>query len=307
MTVNHKTPIVSIIVITYNSSRYILETLESARKQSYQNIELIISDDCSTDNTIQLCKDWLKINQNRFVNSKLIEAEINTGIPGNCNRGWKAGQGEWIKLIAGDDVLLENCIQSNLTFISQNPDIKLLYSEANKIDENSNPLPDDQDFYKGEIKGWRNSFFSKDCGQQLKMFVRHPGFLISPTIFVNTGLLKNIDGFDENLRVFEDIPFVIRVLGTGVKICHFPVRTVNYRLHSQSISKNTNKEKSRLILGEFAKIYSLYRKPHLSWFNPIDAGIRFEAWLDYTYAHKWHLKGAGYLKLLNIFRIFNCL
>ena len=47
-------PLVSIIVITYNSAKFVLETLESAKAQTYQNIELIISDDCSSDNTIEI-------------------------------------------------------------------------------------------------------------------------------------------------------------------------------------------------------------------------------------------------------------
>ena len=61
-----KEPLVSIIVITYNSSKYVLETLESAKAQTYENIELIISDDGSTDDTIKICKNWLEKNQDRF-------------------------------------------------------------------------------------------------------------------------------------------------------------------------------------------------------------------------------------------------
>ena len=105
-----KQPLVSIIVITYNSSKYVLETLESAKAQTYQNIELIVSDDCSIDNTVEICREWIENNKERFVRTELITAEKNTGIPANCNRGVKAAQGEWVKLIAGDDILYNNCI-----------------------------------------------------------------------------------------------------------------------------------------------------------------------------------------------------
>lgn len=50
-------PLVSVVVITYNSSKYIVETLNSVKKQTYKNIELIITDDCSTDNTVSVIKD----------------------------------------------------------------------------------------------------------------------------------------------------------------------------------------------------------------------------------------------------------
>ena len=67
--------VVSVCVITYNSSKYVLETLESIRMQSYQNIELIICDDCSKDDTVEICKRWIQSYSARFINVLLIEAE----------------------------------------------------------------------------------------------------------------------------------------------------------------------------------------------------------------------------------------
>src|SRR5688572_26730058 len=98
-------PLVSVIVITYNSALYVLETLDSIKRQTYQQIELIISDDCSNDATVELCRKWLSVNGSRFVRTSLIEVESNTGIAQNCNRGVEASKGEWIKIIAGDDAL----------------------------------------------------------------------------------------------------------------------------------------------------------------------------------------------------------
>lgn len=65
--------LVSICVLTYNSSEYIIETLDSIKNQNYQNIELIISDDCSFDNTVILCTQWINLNRDRFVRVELIE------------------------------------------------------------------------------------------------------------------------------------------------------------------------------------------------------------------------------------------
>lgn len=75
---SEKNPLVSIIVITYNSAKYVLETLESAKAQTYQNIKLIVSDDCSTDNKIEICRKWLEKNKGRFVRTELITVEQNT-------------------------------------------------------------------------------------------------------------------------------------------------------------------------------------------------------------------------------------
>ena len=80
-------PLISIIAITYNSAKYIVELLESAKAQTYSNIELIISDDCSTDDTVAVCNSWIVKNTTLFNKLTLITAEKNTGIAPNVNRG----------------------------------------------------------------------------------------------------------------------------------------------------------------------------------------------------------------------------
>ncbi len=85
--------LVSICVISYNSSEFVLETLESAKRQSYEYIELIISDDGSEDHTVELCDQWLKNNGACFHSTELITVPKNTGIPANCNRAVKSAKG----------------------------------------------------------------------------------------------------------------------------------------------------------------------------------------------------------------------
>jgi len=74
--------LVSIIVVTYNSSKFITETLNSVSNQTWEDIELIITDDCSEDDTIEICRKWLKKNKDRFssVQIKTPESQrIQTG------------------------------------------------------------------------------------------------------------------------------------------------------------------------------------------------------------------------------------
>lgn len=78
--------LVSIPVITYNSAKTVIETLDSIKAQTYPNIELIISDDCSTDDTVQLCREWIEKNGERFERTELISVTKNTGVSGNNNR-----------------------------------------------------------------------------------------------------------------------------------------------------------------------------------------------------------------------------
>ncbi|MGQ7094825.1 glycosyltransferase family 2 protein, partial [Escherichia coli] len=82
---------ISVMVVTYNSEYTIEETLNSVLLQSYgaENIELIITDDCSKDNTVSIIKKWSVYNKNKFYRVVLIENSVNKGVSENCNIGWK--------------------------------------------------------------------------------------------------------------------------------------------------------------------------------------------------------------------------
>ena len=95
-------PLVSVFIVTYNSSDYIIEALDSVRNQTYPNIELVVSDDCSTDNTVPLVKDWMKSYGSRFSRTEIVVAPKNQGIPSNYNRAVNACHGEWLKMMDGD-------------------------------------------------------------------------------------------------------------------------------------------------------------------------------------------------------------
>jgi len=113
---NSSDPLVSVIVVAYNSSDFIIDTLQSAYDQTYRNIELIVTDDCSRDNTVDLVKNWAESHKDRFVRFELVPGIGNKGIPANCNKGLKAARGEWIKFIAGDDILMKDCISDHVNF-----------------------------------------------------------------------------------------------------------------------------------------------------------------------------------------------
>ena len=243
-------PLVSIIVITYNSSKYVLETLESAKAQTYQNIELIISDDGSTDKTIEICENWLAENKERFVHSQIITVEKNTGIPANCNRGVKASKGEWLKLIAGDDILLEDCVQLNINFNVEN---RNLISVSNMIC----------------VSGYENrkhssgekfkKFFNTSTNQFL-MYIRYPLFLNTPSLFYHREVYNKVNGFDERIKILEDIPFFVKVLRNNYHIAFNPSFTVKYRLHQESLSNKDNINLNDALKSTFY----LFRKDYLN-------------------------------------------
>ena len=121
--------LVSIIIATYNSSSFVVETLESIVKQTWEKLELIITDDCSGDNTVELCQAWLKNNRERFIYAQILTFERNTGVAANANRGLYVAKGKWIKFLAADDTLKTNCIEDNILWTISHPEVKVLFSK----------------------------------------------------------------------------------------------------------------------------------------------------------------------------------
>ena len=227
-------PLVSIIVVTYNSSQYVIETLESAKQQSYKNIELIITDDCSADNTVELCIDWMKINDNRFKKVDLIESTINTGISANCNRGVKATTGEWCKLIAGDDLLATNCIEKFISYIIQSE------NNINIICSNQYIFRNDNREDKRVTNFQTTAYFSDaiNASGQFKIALRISGTVPAPTILFRKKIYDELGGYTEKYKYLEDYLFFLKANNIGEKIFFLIDALVYYRIHRKNISKN---------------------------------------------------------------------
>lgn len=244
---------VSVVVITFNSEKFILETLESIKSQTYKKIELIISDDCSQDKTISLCEDWSEKNKKNFQGIKILKNKENLGVGKNLNKGIKEASGEWIKPIAGDDVLLKNCIENNMKFIKGNNDVKILFSKAIRFnDELTKENIIDEVPYRKEI------YKKKAETQFLELLIRG-SFPITPTVFVNRDFLKKINYFEEKY-IIEDYPTWLKITKKGYKLYYFDESTVFYRIHKKSLSNNIGKIFNEKMIATQEEIYTEYSK-----------------------------------------------
>lgn len=285
--------IVSIIVITYNSSNYILETLESAKNQTYKNIELIISDDGSSDNTLLLVENWIIENSKYFISSTIIKSEFNTGIILNVERGRKAAHGEWIKFIAGDDLLTMDSIEKYINYITINNEAKVIYASIRKLKGNIK-LPEIPD-------PLANYFYKLNVKQQLSFMIYHDIGLNPPTLFINSNFLENIGGFDKRFKLIEDKPLYHKILTAGEKIYGLNEVTVYYRIHETSLThaKDTTLP---LMSAEYRLYHNLYRKDFLKKLNASSLFAQFEYWFNLKI-----MKGKPGFKYFKYFRLFSLL
>ena len=112
--------LVSAVVVTYNSADTVIETLDSIYNQTYPRIELIVSDDYSTDNTGEIVREWCRTHRQRFERVLIRNPKRNLGVTKNCNHAIAQANGKWIAEMGGDDILLEECIKEKIEYASNN-------------------------------------------------------------------------------------------------------------------------------------------------------------------------------------------
>ena len=217
--------LVSVTVLAYNSAATIIETLESIKSQTYHNIELIVSDDCSSDNTVELCHKWIDNNNGRFVRTELLTVERNTGVCANGNRALAVCRGLWKKGIAADDILLPNCIEDFIAFLNDNPSALWVSSY---IREYRDSFDEANCIMRNGIYSQR--FFDFPVEQQLHLMACR-NVLYAPSIFFNVAMMRELGGFDEKY-VAEDYVFYMRALEKGYRCYFMPKETVGYRIHN---------------------------------------------------------------------------
>jgi glycosyltransferase involved in cell wall biosynthesis len=236
-------PLITVVICTYNSSHFILETLESVKLQTYNDIELIISDDASIDDTLKKVKDWIGRVENRarFCKVEILGVPENTGVGANANRGLKVAQGEWVKFLGGDDTLKPDCIENNMSFLSQRPEIRVLFSRAEVYKNTFEPLnllystQDDTLNPKSIMASGRSS------ESQYKMLLTSDRIHFTPTAFLHRKTLLSVGGFDEKFKFLEDYPLWLTLTKSGIKLYCMDKVTVNYRLHLKALNNTGNK------------------------------------------------------------------
>lgn len=249
-------PLVSVIVITYNSGNFVTETLNSIKSQTYRNIELIITDDCSTDNTIEECRKWIAENYRRFIKCDIITVEKNSGIPANCNRGLYKSKGIWIKYIGGDDLLTEDCIEKNIDFVQHTGHQVIFSKKSNFTGDFAN---------KNIISVSQPSLFNNPAlssEDQYRLLLRGIGCPPN-TMFIKREALIGVGGYDEEFPLFEDWPMNVKLTKAGYKIGFMDEVTFYYRIHSDSVYHINSDE---VIYRDF-EIYS-YQPAYLKYAFP---------------------------------------
>lgn len=250
--------LVTIVVVTYNSAKYVIDTLDSVYSQHYNKIELIVSDDCSTDSTIDICQKWIDGHRQRFVSAFVTQTKQNSGICANYNHALSMSNGDWIKFIAGDDRLKPDCINTCLS-LSKTEHSYFVAGGAEVIDERG--------AVTGDIK-----CILPNCSvrKQLLMMLQHYDIGIQgASLFLNKTKLVELGGFDTRFPMSEDYQIVMRFLTHGYPITIADMPYVQWRNYSTSVSKSHSKFSDSYFGSRwhYARFYCLKYGLFLRWYH----------------------------------------
>ena len=270
---------VTVAVTTYNSAKYVAETLESIFDQTYPNIALVVSDDCSTDDTIEIVQKWCAQTKakERFPVIEIITVPQNTGVSANCNRCIDAADSEWIKFIAGDDILLTNCVEDNMNFVAGTTDAKIIFSQVKVYQdtfEAGNFVKDLPNAYPDNLM--HDSFTAND---QFKILIQSDRISYTPSSFFNREKLVELNGFDESNTLVEDYPMWLKLTSSGERLYYFHKATVGYRIHSKATN---NSGENVLFKPSVFNSYQIRKKmahPFLPWET-----VQSETWVFWVSA-----------------------
>ena len=195
-------PLVTVICLCYNHANFVIEALESVLNQTYSNVELLIVDDFSTDNSVKVIENWLK----QHPEIPFIVNIKNQGNTKTFNKCLKLAKGEYIIDLAADDVLKLDCIANQLKGFEEtaHKNVGFIYGNAELISEDGSFI---NDYFKTDTN--RKRIQSQPTGDIYIGLLNGNNNLCSISSLVKREVFETLNGYDENLA-YEDYDFWIR-------------------------------------------------------------------------------------------------
>lgn len=209
-------PLVSVVLPTYNGSRYLSESVRSMVGQTYQNWELIIVDDASTDTTPEIIAEWTKSDSR----VRSVRNDRNLKLPRSLNKGFDIARGEFLTWTSDDNLYRATALQEMLEFLLNHPETGLVYADFSDIDEHGQ-----------EIKEVRlaepTALTQKNCVRACFMYLAE--------------VRRRVGDYNEHMFLVEDWEYWIRISR------QFPLKCLHrdlylYRWHPDSLTTTRKAE-----------------------------------------------------------------
>lgn len=240
-------PLVSICIPAYNSSATIANTIRSALKQTYRNLEVIVADDKSSDDTVVIV-EALAAEDSRV---KLYKNEKNLGMSGNWNHCLELCRGEFIKLICADDRIEPDAIEKEARAMMDHPTVNLVESDTRFVNIEGKSTGTFRRYYKS---GLVNGKKAAKASLMLNNFFGAP-----VNNLMRASALKQVGGFDRSFTYILDFDMWVRLACSG------DVYIIHELLNSFCVRNDSNtgvmiNEKRNVYVDEHRKLVEKHAK-----------------------------------------------
>ncbi len=218
-------PLVSVVVPCYNHEKYVKETIESIINQTYKNIELIVIDDGSKDNSVEIIKEMIPACEKRFTRFE-FRNRPNKGLCATLNEALEWCEGKYFSGIASDDIIRTYKTEEQVKYLEKNQDTIGVFGAVKVLYKNG---------YEKEIIKKRNSYNFDD------IFL-HKHNLPAPTSLLRLENVKSVGGYREDF-IIEDWAMWLDLTENGGKLDYLNKVFASYRRHDGNLS------------GQFEKMY----------------------------------------------------
>jgi glycosyltransferase involved in cell wall biosynthesis len=201
----HDVPLVSVIAICFNHERWVTECLDSIAAQDHPNIQLIILDDCSTDGSVRVIREWLA---RTGAPARFIEHPMNVGICASRNDALRHATGDYVACISTDDTWVPHKLSSQVAILESLPrNVGLVYGDAYRMDENGIRLPGMQMDMAGAWLGFSPG--APPSGDVYDELLRG-SFIPGMTTLIRRSVFDAVGPYDESLA-YEDWDMWLRI------------------------------------------------------------------------------------------------
>jgi glycosyltransferase involved in cell wall biosynthesis len=230
-------PKVSIIIPAYNRSRYLKLSIKSIIEQDFQDFEIIVSDNASTEDLSQIITTF---NDNRIIYHK---NKTNVGMTMNHNKALELCSGEYIHIFSDDDLMLDHCIKNKVKVLEEYPTVGLVHSDINIIDSEGRVTSKAHwaslIWKKWEIVHSKSKFFSKE--DYHKYLYRIHNIISMPSVMIRRSVIDKIGFMDPEIKYFIDWQYWLKIT-LFWDVFYLNQKLVSYRSHDSNVFKEMSKE-----------------------------------------------------------------
>ncbi len=218
---------ISIVTASYNYEQYISETIQSVLNQTYSDWELVIVDDCSTDNSVEVIKSF---NDERI---KLFINEKNLGLKGTVKRGIEEAKGDWIVFLESDDMITPDYLEKKVEITKKYPEVNLIFNDCEFFGDEKQI-----EVFSKRLKKTRKILSNKKypCELFYDFFVSNKIFTFS-SVMVKCEMLSKIN-YEPKLDYLLDWHLWIQLAYLG-KFYYIDKQLTKWRLHPESYIKKS--------------------------------------------------------------------